>query len=136
MKALFKKIRHNIGKIILFSALAVFYLTCGCPIRFFTGISCPGCGMSRAAAALLRLDLPLALEMHPLVLLLPVAAIIYFARRLMPKRILRLLLGFALILLITVYIVRMNSDSSIVYADFENGMIFRLFDKLNQINIF
>ena len=136
MKALFKKIRHNIGKIILFSALAVFYLNYGCPIRFFTGISCPGCGMSRAAAALLRLDLPLALEMHPLVLLLPVAAIIYFARRLMPKRILRLLLGFALILLITVYIVRMNSDSSIVYADFESGMIFRLFDKLNQINIF
>lgn len=27
-----------------------------CPIRHFTGIPCPGCGMSRALACLLRLD--------------------------------------------------------------------------------
>ena len=28
-----------------------------CPIRYITGIPCPGCGMSRALGCLLRLDL-------------------------------------------------------------------------------
>ncbi len=136
MKALFKKIRQNIGKLLLFSIMAVFYLTHGCPIRFFTGIACPGCGMSRALFALFRLDFSLAFEMHPLVFLLPVAAVIYFTRRLIPKRVLRLLYSFALILLLTVYILRITADGNVVYADFESGMLFRLFNKLNQLNIF
>ena len=130
MKALSIKIRHNYGKLLLFAAMAAFYFTHGCPIRFFTGISCPGCGMSRALTALLRLDFPLAFEMHPLVFLLPVAAVIYFARRLIPKKALRLIYTLALILLATVYIIRIASGSSIVYADFESGMLFRLFEKL------
>lgn len=129
MKALFKKIRHNYGKLLLFTAIAVFYLTCGCPIRFFTGVSCPGCGMTRALAALLRLDFSLALEMHPLVFLLPIAAVIYFVRRLIPKKALRLIYISALILLAAVYITRIKADSSVVYADFESGMLFKLFDK-------
>ena len=37
-----------------------------CPIRFLTGISCAGCGMSRAWLSLLRLDLAGALYYHPL----------------------------------------------------------------------
>ena len=130
MKALFKKIRHNYGKLLLFTAIAVFYLTCGCPIRFFTGVSCPGCGMTRALAALLRLDFSLALEMHPLVFLLPIAVVVYFVRRLIPKKALRFIYTTALILLATVYIIRMNTESSIVYADIESGMLFKILNKL------
>lgn len=87
--------------------------------------------MSRALEALLRLDFPLALEMHPLVFLLPVAVLVYFTRKLIPKKILRLLYAFALILLITVYIARMTQNAAVVYADFESGMLFKLFNKLN-----
>ncbi len=39
----------------------------GCPIRYVTGIPCPGCGMSRAAFALLRLDFAEAFVAHPMV---------------------------------------------------------------------
>lgn len=134
MKALSIKIRHNYGKLLLFAAMAAFYFTHGCPIRFFTGISCPGCGMSRALSALLRLDFSLAFEMHPLVFLLPLAVCVYFLRRLIPKKFLRLIYTLALILLATVYIIRITSGSSVVYADPESGMLFRMFN--NLINIF
>ena len=129
MKALFTKIRQNKALLITFALIAMFYLRHGCPIRLLTGISCPGCGMTRALFALLSLDFPLALEMHPLVLLLPVAAAIYFFRRLIPKKALRLIYTFSFILLITVYIVRMTQHGNVVYADFESGMLFRLFNR-------
>jgi len=38
-----------------------------CPIALLTGVPCPGCGMTRAASALLRGDLSLALDYHPLI---------------------------------------------------------------------
>lgn len=131
MKILSLKLRRKGCTVLTFLFIAAFYLKHGCPIRFFIGISCPGCGMSRALEALLRLDFPLALEMHPLVFLLPVAVLVYFTRKLIPKKFLRLLYAFALILLITVYIARMTQNAAVVYADFESGMLFKLFNKLN-----
>lgn len=51
-----------------------FYLPC--PIREFLGIDCPGCGATRALAALLRGHLAEALRLNALfVLLLPVALV-------------------------------------------------------------
>lgn len=130
MKALFNKIRHNYGKILLFAVIAAFYFTYGCPIRFFTGVACPGCGMSRALLALLKFDFSLAFEMHPLVFLLPVAVIIYFTRRLIPKKTLRLIYTTGLILLVTVYFVRLNGNGNVVYADFESGIIYKIINML------
>lgn len=38
----------------------------GCLFRRFTGLPCPGCGMSRAWLAVLRGDIAVALAYHPL----------------------------------------------------------------------
>jgi hypothetical protein len=38
-----------------------------CPFALFTGMACPGCGMTRAASSLIRGDLTTALGYHPLV---------------------------------------------------------------------
>lgn len=38
-----------------------------CPIALLTGVACPGCGMTRAASALLRGNIDLALDYHPLI---------------------------------------------------------------------
>jgi hypothetical protein len=37
-----------------------------CPVALFTGMACPGCGMSRAMAWLLRGDLERSISYHPL----------------------------------------------------------------------
>lgn len=38
-----------------------------CPILAATGVPCPGCGMTRGAAALLRLDFAGAWQSHPMI---------------------------------------------------------------------
>lgn len=37
-----------------------------CPVALFTGMACPGCGMSRAMAFLLRGDIDRSMGYHPL----------------------------------------------------------------------
>ena len=51
----------------------------GCPIRFFIGISCPGCGMSRAVLLMLSGHFQAAFRMHPLVYaVLPAGVWLFF----------------------------------------------------------
>ncbi len=38
----------------------------GCPIKFLTGVSCPGCGMTRAFKALAHMKVSDAFNFHPL----------------------------------------------------------------------
>lgn len=66
-----RKLTHPVGKGLLLllccGLLAVWtVLDLGCVFRKFTGLPCPGCGMSRAWLAVLRLDFPAALEYHPM----------------------------------------------------------------------
>jgi hypothetical protein len=46
-----------------------------CPFALMTGTACPGCGMTRAAAHLIRGDLGTAIGYHPLVPLMAALAI-------------------------------------------------------------
>lgn len=124
------KIKEHGKAIILFFLIGVFYLSFGCPFRLLFGISCPGCGMTRALFSLLTLDFGNAFEMHPLVFLLPLAVLIYFKRRSIPKKVMTALCVFALIILFAVYCIRMAQGGTVVYADFEGGLIYRLFNNV------
>lgn len=41
------------------------FLPVFCPFRLLTGISCPGCGMTRAFLALAEFDVSLAIKLNP-----------------------------------------------------------------------
>lgn len=58
-----------------------------CLFNLFTGLYCPGCGATRALHALVHFDLPGALSMNPLVvLLLPVVpALVAWSRGWRPR---------------------------------------------------
>lgn len=54
----------------------------GCPIKWFTGISCPGCGMTRSLYYLVKLDFAQSLRCHALtVIAIPSFIYIAFGKR-------------------------------------------------------
>ncbi|MBQ2774482.1 MAG: DUF2752 domain-containing protein [Clostridia bacterium] len=118
--------------LILAVAVIAFYLTYGCPIRWLTGVSCPSCGMSRAVGALLKFDFALAFYFHPLVYLLPAAFLVYLLRKRIPRKVMIVLCVGILVLMLAVYIYRMSAGSDIVYAKFETGAVYRLFQYLYE----
>lgn len=120
------KIKQNSHHILLFLGIAAFYTLVGCPSRVLFGFACPGCGMTRALEALLKLDFLRAAEYHPLVFLLPVVAAVYFVRKKIPGKLLVFLGVTALLLMLVTYVYRLSTGSDIVYIDFEKGMVYKM----------
>lgn len=72
-----KKINEKVvGLIILCGILLSFLGIYKCPLNLFLGISCPGCGMTRAYIALLNFDLMKAFEWYPL-FPIPIIVVVY-----------------------------------------------------------
>lgn len=83
-----------------------------CPIRHFTGIPCPGCGMSRALGCLLRLDIRGSLRCNPALLPCMGAIMILINRETcllerVSLRVKDILIALGLGFTVAVYIVRM-----------------------------
>ena len=64
--------------VVLYMAMESIGITC--PIKFITGISCAGCGMSRAWLAFLQLDMAKAFAYHPLFWLVPITVIVLLCK--------------------------------------------------------
>jgi len=112
-------------------AIALLYLVfhlvgIGCPIRFLTGVSCPGCGMTRAALSLLCLRFSDALYYHPLVFLMPVVLAVFLLKRRIPLKTYRFLLFTMIVMFGIVYTIRLLDPSNEVVAFHpDQGFIYR-----------
>ena len=114
------------------AVIAGFYVLlelCGitCPIRYLTGISCPGCGMTRAWLAVLRLDFAAALHYHPLFWAPPLALAVFFGKphiNCVVYRIIMLTLGAAFIILYACRLMCAGGD--VVVFEPENNIVFRI----------
>ena len=112
-------------------AVALVSLMGGCPIRRFWGISCPGCGMTRACAALLRLDFQTAAAYHPLVFVLIPGLLYVVFREFLPfsrnRKVEMALLAAFLFALVAVYCYRMLiSHAAVLETDYSNSVFYRL----------
>lgn len=63
----------QIGGLSLFVAIAILLQvsSIGCPIKFITGMSCPGCGLTRAWESVLFLNIGDAVRFHPFFWVVP-----------------------------------------------------------------
>jgi len=91
-----------------------------CPIALITGIACPGCGMTRAVAHLIRGDMAAALTYHPIVIpVLALAAVAwgwFLLWRLgragpVPRRWLNTTILASAVALVAVWVVRLTSGT-------------------------
>lgn len=108
---------------VLFVAwLALYLLDIGCVFRLMTGIPCPGCGMTRAWLAALRLDFAAAFAYHPLFWVVPIAFALAFVRdgaaSSKLKRGIDIVIAVLCVLVIAVWIVRLvnPADAGLLFG--------------------
>lgn len=103
----------------------------GCPIKFLTGLSCPGCGLTRAWLEALSLHPLQALSYHPLFWLVPLA---FIALALLRKPSLSLFcngfLAFCGLAFISLWLLRLATDGDASMPWATNGS-FAMLDIVN-----
>jgi len=102
----------------------LFLLGITCPIKFLTGISCPGCGMTRAWISAACLQFSDALYFHPLFWSAPILLILSLWRR--PKRQGKWIMWIIVLLFLITYVYRLFAgDGDVVVWEPANGFILR-----------
>lgn len=112
---------------IAFLIFLFFFVGYHCPIRLLIGISCPGCGMTRAWLSFVQLDIYKAFYYHPLFFLAPIFLYILFGKKPLfgNKRKERKLYIFIIFAFMIVYIIRIMIPNEIVSIHIENGYLFQ-----------
>ena len=106
--------------------LVFFALDIGCPIKFFTGISCPGCGMTRAVWSAVRLRFSEAFYYHPLFGLVPIMFVLYIFGYKIKTRYVKYIWAVIITLFLLVYIIRLLFyPNNIVLIDISNGFMLK-----------
>ena len=101
----------------------------GCPIRWLTGISCAGCGMTRAILYAVCFQFDKAFYYHPLFWVLPFGGFCFIFREKIPAKFQKGIEWITVICFVAVYLVRLFfSDHQVVAFDMEKGMIIRLWN--------
>ena len=113
-----------------YGILQLFGITC--PIKFLTGVSCPGCGMTRAwLSVVVRHDLSEAFRYHPLFWIVLPALPFFVSMRLRRSPVTGPLTIAAAAAMVLVYFYRMFfTKGDIVVFEPKNGLIFKVFIKL------
>ena len=121
--------------IIAFAAIFTFVfimwmLNIPCPIKYVTGISCAGCGMSRAILSALKLDFLSAFAYHPLwVVVIPAVIALVLLGANGKKRASNVLLVSLCALFFITWIIRIVLCDEIVSINFSESAIAKLFSE-------
>ena len=111
--------------VVLYVILESFGVTC--PIKYITGISCAGCGMSRAWIALLHFNIHDAFMYHPLFFLPPVVVIVMLLKSKINIKIYKIIIFTIIIMFAIVYICRLIwSGDDVVVFEPEKNILFRI----------
>ena len=134
MKSILKRYRDKILLALAVIAIyaVMFLVGITCPIKYLTGISCPGCGMSRACMSALKLDFLAAFHYHPLWIVLPFAAALLIFFKITKKRLaFDVTLYACTAIMIGVWLYRMIfAGADVVVFEPQNSIIVKLMQKI------
>jgi len=111
------------------AAVVIFYLILQllgitCPIKFVTGVSCPGCGMTRAWLSLLHFDFAKAVYYHPLFFIPPLALVIFiFKSKIKPSIYKAFFICICAIFIIVYFYRQFYGDGYVVSFHPENNIL-------------
>lgn len=116
---------------LIFAVYLFFHIfDIGCLIKFMSGISCAGCGMSRAWLSVLNGDFCGAFYFHPLFIIPPIYLIVFLFRNKMDTAAFRTVTVIFALVFIAVYAIRLfNPEDTVVVFEPENGLIMKLLKK-------
>lgn len=113
----------GLGLVLLFTTISGI----GCPIRWLTGISCAGCGMTRALFYALQFQFDKAFYYHPLFWMLPFLALLFLFWTKVPGKLQKGIIWTVILCFAAVYLVRMfQPEDTIVVADLKSGIFVRI----------
>ena len=105
-----------------------------CPILFFTGVSCPGCGLTRAWISALSGDLNSAAYYHPLFLTVPFIILMFIFEKKLPKKYIKAMSVIFITAFLAVYIIRMFSpDNTVVRFTPSEGLIGKVIIRVMEV---
>ena len=100
----------------------------GCPIKFVTGFSCAGCGMTRAWFYLLRGDVAKAFYYHPLFFMPAIMFFVFVFRERINPKLYKIIWTMAVVIFLGVYFLRMfNPEDAVVVFQPKEGAIYKAF---------
>ena len=130
------RLKNHLGEAVGVILVGIFFLLEGyrCPIKLLLGVSCPGCGMTRAVLAALRFDFASAFFYHPLWIFLPAFGILYLLlQRRRSERSVALLLIVGCAVMLAVYFYRLLLlPQDVVVWNPENGLLARWIEAIRQ----
>ena len=117
--------------VIAIYAVMMFVFGITCPVKHFLGVSCPGCGMTRACLSALRFDFSAAFYYHPLwIVMLPLVASLLFLWVKRKKKAFFAVIVLFFAALIGVYLYRLfYTESDVVVWELEKGIISKIISK-------
>ncbi|MBQ1473595.1 MAG: DUF2752 domain-containing protein [Lachnospiraceae bacterium] len=112
----------------IISTYGLFFVTgIGCPIKFLTGVSCAGCGMTRAWWYFLHGDLRRAFFYHPLFLLPIFATFVILLRKRFSQKVYYGIIAAICVVAIAVYLYRLTiPHQNIVVFRPQDGFFVRM----------
>lgn len=124
-----KKSRTVIDVVLLVAATIVLFviIKIPCPFRLITGVSCLGCGMTRAYLSVLRFDFAKAFYFHPLWPFVPVSIACYIWTRFKKPKLGNVVILISALAMIIVYVIRwFTGPEEVVYVDFTETIFYRI----------
>ena len=131
---LFKRYGNFLAAVMAVAVLygVMFSLGITCPIKFLFGISCPGCGMTRAIFSAVTLDFSRAFYYHPLwVGVIPAGVTLFLLSKFKKQRAFKIVGVVCILVMLAVYVYRLMGDGSIVVFEWSEGVIFKAFEKIH-----
>ena len=114
-------------------AITTYIFGMSCPLKILFGISCPGCGMTRAIIAIFHLDFQTALHYHPMIVFLPFLA--YILVRIIAgkitKKLISLIAVIVLLFLVT-YCLRLYLKSDVLSFTYSDSFIYKIFHTIHE----